>query len=100
MSRNKPIALMFTDKDGIYTRYCKDKKLAVKLMQEELDDWKTWDCYKEKLGKVVIKEEDVKETVYRHHMKCGIDTIGDDVECFECGEPCGTNGRSCFAIWF
>lgn len=91
---------MFVDEDGIYTKYCKDKGLAIKLMQKELDDWRSSDHSKERLSKAVINEETVKEGRYFHHNKCGIDTIGDDNDCYECGEPCGTNGRSCFIIWF
>lgn len=85
---------------GLYTKGTKIKEEAVKAMYEDalhefnidkLDWYDTYSFLPED-----ITNESVIETWYFQCRKCDMETIGDDNLCYECGEPCGTNGRKTF----
>lgn len=84
----------------MFAKHCKDKRMALKAMQEELNGW--GERYiKERIGDVTLTEEAIVETRYFQHRKCETCTVSDDDNlCHECGEPCGTVGRKCFAVYF
>lgn len=85
---------------GMYTKGTKNKEKAVKAMYEDaiaeynLDKIYWNDTYS--FLPEEITNESVIETWYYQCRKCGIETIGDDNICYECGESCGTNGRRTF----
>lgn len=92
----KTDANFFSEGHGMYARYCSTKEQALEAMKQLLVDDQI--DPEDEIAKQVILEN-IEETRYYTHKRCDGFTFGDG-DCFECGEPCGTNGRRGFVIHF
>lgn len=91
------------ESSGLYTKGVKEKSEAVQLMRAEVA--REQEVYKKinhpwdyPFTAEDITDESVKETRYYQHKACEGETVGDDNDCYHCGETCGTGGRKTFAF--
>jgi hypothetical protein len=94
----KPRALINSEKNGVFTMSCKTKDEALKLMQEEIDEWQCLEDDEMEDGQIVVDIEEIKETYMYYHRKCSYYNF--EQQCEECGEQCGTVGRKTFYFAF
>lgn len=87
---------------GMYTKGFKEKQQAVDAMRKDaqhehdLNPYEWSNYYKFAPSDITL--DTVKETWYYQHRSCESESIGDENDCYECGEPCGTGGRRTFAF--
>lgn len=89
----KPAAYKFSEVDGFFTLRCPSREVARDLIEKEARGYDMIDADKH------ISLEEVKEERMYYHKACEFYNIGDNT-CGECGEPCGTNGRRTFVLYF
>ncbi len=96
-------AIFMHEGAGVYTKGAKTKEEAVDIMRKEVEQekkayGKSWGDH-HAFNPEDITLESVKETRYYQHRKCEVDSIGDDGDCYECGEMINGNGRLTFAYF-
>ena len=96
MKKYYPQAVMYEDKNGMFTLHISTKEEAQKYMQglidEERNDLLDPD---EQENRIEININDIKEDRMYGHRKCDGVMIGEAI-CWGCGEPCHWRGRKTF----